>query len=79
MFFSAGFAAFLLANVLFMTDGLARVGAAAGLMLTPGPLAASTVAITSGRFLGRFGAELFATIGIVLFGLASRLVASARR
>ena len=43
----------------------------AGIMLTPGPLAAATVAITSGRFLGRFGAKLFATIGIVLFGLAS--------
>ena len=71
IFFSAGFAAFLLANVLFMTEVWHESVLRAGIMLTPGPLAAATVAITSGRFLGRFGAKLFATIGIVLFGLAS--------
>jgi EmrB/QacA subfamily drug resistance transporter len=67
--FSAAFAAFLLANVLFMTTVWHESVIRAGLSLSPGPIAASTVAFTSGRHLNRFGQRAFATLGIALFAL----------
>ena len=69
--FSAGFAAFLLANVLFMTSVWHESVLAAGLMLSPGPLMASAVAVTSARFAHRFGQRTFAVLGIALFGLSA--------
>jgi MFS family permease len=67
--FSAAFAAFLLANVLFMTTVWHESVIRAGLSLSPGPIAASTVAFTSGRFLDRFAHRTFAAFGIALFAL----------
>jgi EmrB/QacA subfamily drug resistance transporter len=67
--FSAAFAAFLLANVLFMTSVWHESVIRAGLSLAPGPVMASLVAVTSGRFLNRFGQRAFATFGIALFTL----------
>jgi EmrB/QacA subfamily drug resistance transporter len=67
--FSAAFAAFLLANVLFMTAVWHESVIRAGLMLSPGPIMASSVAFTSGRFLNRFGHRAFATLGIAIFAL----------
>ncbi len=69
LLFSAAFAAFLLANVLFMTSVWHESVIRAGLSLAPGPVAASAVAFTSGRFLNRFGPRAFATLGIALFAL----------
>ncbi|MDP9256124.1 MAG: DHA2 family efflux MFS transporter permease subunit [Actinomycetota bacterium] len=69
VFFSAAFAAFLLANVLFMTSVWHDSVLVAGLSLAPGPVMASTVAFTSGRYLNRFGHKAFASLGIALFGL----------
>jgi EmrB/QacA subfamily drug resistance transporter len=67
--FSSAFAAFLLANVLFMTSVWHESVIRAGLMLSPGPIMASSVAFTSGRFLNRFGHRAFATLGITVFAL----------
>ena len=67
--FSAAFAAFLLANVRFMTTVWHESVIRAGLSLSPGPIAASTVAFTSGRHLNRFGQRAFSTFGIALFAL----------
>jgi MFS family permease len=70
VFFSAAFAAFLLANVLFMTSVWHDSVLVAGLSLAPGPVMASTVAFSSGRYVNRFGHRTFATLGIALFGLS---------
>ena len=67
--FSAAFAAFLLANVLFVTSVWHESVIRAGLSIAPGPIMASTVAFTSGRFLNRFGQRAFATLGIAIFSL----------
>jgi EmrB/QacA subfamily drug resistance transporter len=69
LLFSAAFAAFLLANVLFMTSVWDESVIRAGLSLAPGPVVASLVAVTSGRYLNRFGQRAFATLGIALFTL----------
>jgi EmrB/QacA subfamily drug resistance transporter len=68
--YAAAFAAFLLANVLFMTTVWHESVIRAGLSLSPGPIMASTVAFTSGRFLNRFGQRAFATLGLAVFALA---------
>jgi EmrB/QacA subfamily drug resistance transporter len=70
LFFSAAFAAFLLANVLFMTTVWKDSVLVAGLSLAPGPMMASAVAFTSSRHVNRFGQRTFAALGIALFGLA---------
>ena len=69
LLFSAAFAAFLLANVLFMTSVWHESVIRAGLSLAPGPVMASLVAVTSGRYLNRFGQRAFAALGIALFTL----------
>ncbi len=68
--YAAAFAAFLLANVLFMTTVWHESVIRAGLSLAPGPIMASTVAFASGRVMNRFGARAFATLGLVIFALA---------
>jgi len=70
VFYSAAFAAFLLANVLFMTSVWHDSVLVAGLSLAPGPVMASTVAFTSGRYVNRVGHATFAALGIALFGLS---------
>ncbi len=69
VFFSAGFAAFLLGNVLFMTTVWHRSVLVAGLSLAPGPATAATFAATSGRYINRFGQRTLSALGIALFGL----------
>jgi EmrB/QacA subfamily drug resistance transporter len=69
LLFSAGFAAFLLGNVLFMTMVWHRSVLIAGLSLAPGPVLAATCAATSGRYINRFGQRTLAALGISLFGL----------
>ncbi len=67
--FSAAFAAFLLANVLFMTSVWHRSTLIAGLSLAPGPALAAVCAATSARHINRFGQRALAALGIALFGL----------
>jgi MFS family permease len=69
VFFSAGFAAFLLGNVLFMTTVWHRSVLVAGLSLAPGPATAAAFAATSGRYINRFGQRTLSALGIALFGL----------
>lgn len=69
VFFSAGFAAFLLGNVLFMTTVWHRSVLVAGLSLAPGPATATAFAATSGRYINRFGQRTLSALGIALFGL----------
>ena len=69
VFFSAAFAAFLLANVLFMTSVWHDSVLTAGVSLAPGPATAATFAALSGRHINRFGQRSLASIGIALFGL----------
>jgi EmrB/QacA subfamily drug resistance transporter len=70
VFYAAAFAAFLLANVLFMTTVWHESVIRAGLSLSPGPITASTVAFMSGRIMNRFGPRAFATLGLTIFALA---------
>jgi EmrB/QacA subfamily drug resistance transporter len=67
--FSAGFAAFLLADVLFMTEVWQRSVLIAGLCLAPGPATAAIFAASSGRYINRFGQRALSAAGIVIFGL----------
>jgi len=71
LLFSAGFAAFLLGNVLFMTTVWHRSVLIAGLSLAPGPATAATFAATSGRYINRFGQRSLSALGIALFGIGS--------
>ena len=67
--FSAGFAAFLLADVLFMTGVWQRSVLIAGLCLAPGPATAAIFAASSGRHISRFGQRTLSAAGISIFGL----------
>ncbi len=67
--FSAGFAAFLLADVLFMTEVWQRSVLIAGLCLAPGPATAAIFAASSGRYINRFGQRALSAAGIAIFGL----------
>jgi EmrB/QacA subfamily drug resistance transporter len=67
--FSAAFAAFLLANVLFMTSVWHDSVLTAGISLAPGPATAASFAALSGRQINRFGQRSLASVGIMLFGL----------
>lgn len=67
--FSAGFAAFLLADVLFMTEVWQRSVLIAGLCLAPGPATAAIFAASSGRYINRFGQRALSAAGISIFGL----------
>ncbi len=69
--FSSAFSAFLLSNVLLLTNVWHESIVTAGLQLAPGPATAATVAAISGRHLNRFGQRAFAAIGITLFGLGA--------
>jgi EmrB/QacA subfamily drug resistance transporter len=69
LLFSAGFAAFLLGNVLFMTTVWHRSVLIAGLALAPGPATAATFAAMSGRYINRFGQRTLSALGVALFGM----------
>ena len=67
--FFAAFAAMLLSNVLFLTDVWHYTAIKAGLLMTPGPLAAATFAPLSGRLAARIGVGKVGALGAVLFVL----------
>lgn len=67
--FFAAFAAMLLSNVLFLTNVWHYSAIKAGLLLTPGPLAAAAFAPLSGRLAGRIGVGRVGALGAVLFVL----------
>jgi EmrB/QacA subfamily drug resistance transporter len=67
--FFAAFAAMLLSNVLFLTEVWHESVLDAGLLLTPGPLAAAAFAPLSGRLAARIGVGMVGAIGAVLFVL----------
>ncbi len=66
LFFTA-FAALLLGSVLFLTEVWEEDVLAAGLMLSPGPLAAALASVPGARLGARFGAPLVGGIGAGLF------------
>jgi EmrB/QacA subfamily drug resistance transporter len=67
--FFAAFAAMLLSNVLFLTDVWHYTAIKAGLLMTPGPLAAAALAPLSGRLAARIGVGKVGALGAVLFVL----------
>ncbi len=67
--FFAAFAAMLLSNVLFLTDVWQYTAIKAGLLMTPGPLAAAAFAPLSGRLAARIGVGKVGALGAVLFVL----------
>jgi EmrB/QacA subfamily drug resistance transporter len=69
MIFFAGFAAMLLACVLFLTSIWHQQVLTAGLEIFPGPAMAATWAIPGARLGNRFGAARVGAIGSLLFSL----------
>jgi EmrB/QacA subfamily drug resistance transporter len=69
LFFSAAFAAFLLADVLYMTSVWHDSVLTAGLSLSPGPATAAVFAVSAGRQVNRLGARALASLGIAVFGV----------
>ena len=67
--FFAAFAAMLLSSVLFLTNVWQYSAIKAGLLLTPGPLAAAAFAPVSGRLAARIGVGRVGALGAVLFTL----------
>src|SRR3954451_21418165 len=65
--FFAGFAAMLLAGVLFLTRVWGETVLTAGLMVSPGPLAAATFAVPAGRLADRVGQRVLAVTGGLFF------------
>ena len=69
--FSAGFAAMLFGNVLFLTSVWHDSILVAGLSLAPGPLVVVPVSILGGRLVHRFGPGPVVAAGGVAFGLGA--------
>lgn len=69
LLFFIGFAAMLLASVLFLTGVWHEPIITAGLMISPGPAMAAITAIPGARLGGRFGAGRVGALGTVLFAL----------
>ncbi len=76
LLFFAGFGAFLLTGVLFLTEVWHESVLTTGLMLFPGPAAATALSFPSARLGARFGYRLPGLLGVGLFsaGIASYLV-----
>jgi EmrB/QacA subfamily drug resistance transporter len=73
--FALGFYALLLCNVLFLTGVWGYSILKAGVLLTPGPLAAAVAAPLGGRLSDRFGQRLVAVPGGFLFAGGALLFA----
>src|SRR5215510_12290090 len=73
--FALGFFALLLCNVLFLTGVWGYSILEAGVLLTPGPLAAAVAAPIGGRLSDRFGQRLVAVPGGLLFAAGALLFA----
>ena len=69
LLFFAGFAAMLLASVLFLTGIWHEPILTAGLMISPGPAMAALTAIPGARLGSRFGPGRVGALGTVLFAL----------
>jgi MFS family permease len=69
LLFFIGFAAMLLASVLFLTGIWHEPIVTAGLMISPGPAMAALTAVPGARFGRRFGPGRIGAIGTVLFAL----------
>ena len=69
LLFAVVFAAFLLCDVLFMTEVWHRSVLVSGVGLAPGPVLAATFAAISGNWVNRFGQRALATAGTLIFGL----------
>lgn len=69
LLFFMGFAAMLLASVLFLTEVWHEQVLIAGLMITPGPAMAAAVAMPGARLGARFGQGPIGALGTVLFAL----------
>jgi EmrB/QacA subfamily drug resistance transporter len=67
LLFFIGFAAMLLASVLFLTGVWHEPILTAGLMISPGPATAALTAIPGARLGGRFGPGRVGALGTVLF------------
>lgn len=67
LLFFVGFAAMLLASVLFLTGVWHEPILTAGLMISPGPAMAAVTAIPASRLGGRFGPGRIGMIGTLLF------------
>lgn len=70
LLFFIGFAAMLLASVLFLTGIWHEPIVTAGLMISPGPSMAALAAVPGARLGRRFGPGRIGAIGTVLFALA---------
>jgi EmrB/QacA subfamily drug resistance transporter len=73
--FALGFYALLLCNVLFLTGVWRYSILEAGVLLTPGPLAAAIAAPIGGRLSDRFGQRLVAVPGGLIFAAGALLFA----
>jgi EmrB/QacA subfamily drug resistance transporter len=73
--FAFGFYALLLCNVLFLTGVWGYSILEAGVLLTPGPLAAAIAAPIGGRVSDRFGQRLVAVPGGLMFAAGALLFA----
>ena len=71
LIFFVGFAAMLLAGVLFTTGVWGEDVLTAGLMLAPGPAMAATFSIPSARLASRVGFRVTGLLGSLLFALAA--------
>ncbi|HEX3693254.1 MAG TPA: MFS transporter [Solirubrobacteraceae bacterium] len=73
LLFFVGFAAMLLASVLFLTGVWHEPILTAGLMISPGPAMAAATAIPAARVGGRFGPGRVGALGTLLFALGGVL------
>ncbi|MGH2963778.1 MAG: DHA2 family efflux MFS transporter permease subunit [Solirubrobacterales bacterium] len=71
VFFFAGFAAFLLSSVLYLTEIWHYSILSAGLALAPGPLLAGVSAAAAGRLSDRIGRRLVGIVGALLFAVGA--------
>ena len=71
LLFFAGFGAMLLSGVLFLTGVWHEGVLTAGLMLFPGPAAATAFSIPSARLGARYGYRLPGLVGSIVFALGS--------
>lgn len=71
LLFTAGFAATLLGNVLFLTGVWGWSVLQAGVALAPGPVCAALTAVPAGRLAARVGQARVAAVGCLLFALAA--------
>jgi len=73
LIFGMAFYATLLGNILFLTGVWGWSPIKAGLAITPGPIAATLVALPAGRLADRFGARAVVLPAVLIYALAGYL------